>query len=795
MAADFNAFDASPVPMWVYEPGSLRILAANAAAAAAYGYDREAMRSLTLLDLRPESEHERLLAHLRRPRGARDEGFWLHCHRDGSHMHVQVQVADIEYDGRPARLVVARDVSEAERAQARVHLMAQAMSDAGYDWDMATGRIWFSDSFAINFGFDSAALPTVIDDWTSLVHPDDRSRVTAGLDAAIRAGETYWTDEYAFQRGDGTYTDVLDRGYIQRDGHGHAVRMVGGMIDRRPQRIMSTRLRLLERAVQASGNGILIADAADPALPIVYANPAFEQITGYAAVDIEGRPFDFLQADEPAGAEAVHRALREGEEVQVELQGLHRDGTAFWYDYRITPMRDAQGRVSHVLGLMADTTERRQHALQMQWRATHDALTGLPNRHFVLERIGELLRGLQGEARVSVLIVDLDEFRLVNDGFGHAAGDRVLCEIGARLRRVLGPAALVGRSTGDEFVVVLEGEDEMQAERVAARVHAALVEPLESVVERCNLSACIGYSHYPEDAGSAESLLMCAELAMGKAKKQGRNCTVAYRAGATPSGGGKLQLLQELREGLERREFRLLFQPLFSADLRLVALEALVRWQHPRRGLLPPSEFIAVCEESGLIVELGRRVLHEAARHHALLAQQGLGHVRLSVNVSAMQFAHGLLDDVQQVVREFQLPPGALELELTESVIVDDPARAAQVMVALADLGVTLAIDDFGVGYSSLSYLKRLPIHRLKIDRSFVNDLESDASDRSICEAVIALARTLHLGVVAEGVESEFQRDWLRSSGAGELQGYLFAKPLPFETATQVAPVAAEPAG
>jgi EAL domain-containing protein (putative c-di-GMP-specific phosphodiesterase class I) len=281
---------------------------------------------------------------------------------------------------------------------------------------------------------------------------------------------------------------------------------------------------------------------------------------------------------------------------------------------------------------------------------------------------------------------------------------------------------------------------------------------------------------------------MSAEMAMHQAKKQGRNCTVAYRAGKMPVTTGKLQLLQELREALERREFRLLFQPVFSADLALVALEALVRWEHPRRGLLPPSDFITVCEESGLIVELGRRVLHEAARHHALLAAQGLAHVRIAVNVSAMQFTHGLLEDVERVIREFDLPAGALELELTESVIVDDPDRAAQAMIALARLGVTVAIDDFGVGYSSLSYLKRLPIHRLKIDRSFVNDLESDASDRSICEAVIALARTLKLGVVAEGVESTFQRDWLRRSGAGELQGYLFARPVPFEQATAVTP-------
>lgn len=792
---DFDAFDASPVPMFVFDPQTLRILDANPAAAALYDWPPGELRGASVLELRPEADRERLIAHLRRPPAERaNTGIWVHRSRDGTLMHVEVRAADVVYDGRPARLATIRNVDEAERAGARVHLIAQAMSDAAYDWDVLTGELWFSDGFATNFGFAPAQVPTTLDQWSALVHPDDRARVGASLGTAIDSSASHWVEEYCFQRGDGTYTEVLDRGFIQRDGHGTAVRMVGGMIDRRPARLLSTRLRLLERAVEASASGILIADAGDPSLPIVYANPAFEQITGYRADEVEGRPFDFLQALDPQqpGAGVVRDALQSMGEVQVAMQGTRRDGSAFWYEYRVTPMRDADGRVSHLLGLMIDTSERQRHAQQLEWRSTHDMLTGLPNRHHVLERVAEAVQAAQPDGRrVSVLIVDLDEFKLVNDELGHAAGDRVLCEIAVRLHRTLGPRALIGRSVGDEFVIVLESADELCAEHVAAAVHAALAEPVEGVARACKLTASIGYSHFPEDAGSAESLLMSAELATAQAKRQGRNCTVAYRAGSTPSGHGKLQLLQELREALERREFRLLFQPVFSADLRLVALEALVRWEHPRRGLLPPSEFITICEESGLIVELGRRVLHEAARHHALLVAQGLGHVRLSVNVSAMQFAHGLLDDVRRVIDEFHLPAGALELELTESVIVDDPERAAQVMVALAQLGVTIAIDDFGVGYSSLSYLKRLPIHRLKIDRSFVNDLESDASDRSICEAVIALARTLRLGVVAEGVESTFQRDWLRSSGAGELQGYLFARPVQFDEATHVEPAAA----
>ena len=790
--ADFDVFDASPVPMWVFDLDSLRILAANPAMSRVYGHPREHLLAMSILDLRLPADRSRLAAYVRLPSTQRTQGrVWTHLHRDGSPMRVAVHSDDVAFHGRPARLVIAHDVGEQERAQERVHLIARAMSDAAYDYDIATGAIWFSDSFLLNFGFSEATVPTHFDAWSDLLHPDDRTRVTASLVAALEAGDEGWSDEYSFQRGDGTYTDVFDRGYIQRDGHGRAVRMVGGVIDLRPQRLLSTRLRLLERAVEAGSTGLLIADATDPSYPIVYANPAFEQITGHAFEAIEGRPFDFLQAMDPQqpGAQTLLDALRGMRDAQATLRGTRRDGQPFWYEYRLTPMKAGNGRVTHLMGLMVDTSERQRHAQQLAWRSTHDVLTGLPNRHLLLDLATQaVLRAQQAGHRVAAIVVDLDGFKLVNDELGHTAGDQVLVEIAARLSQVAGPDAVLARSAGDEFTLLLEDSDELQAGRVATAVHAALGQPIHIAGQRCKLTACVGTSHYPDDAASAESLLMSAGTAMSQAKRQGRNGTVAYRAGKVPATTGRLQLLQELRDALERKEFRLLFQPVFSSDLRLVALQALVRWEHPRRGLLPPSEFIPACEESGLIVELGRRVLHEAMRHHGLLAAQGLGHVRIAVNVSAMQFTHGLLEDVQRVVHEFDLPRGALELELTESVIVDDPERAAQAMLALADLGVTIAIDDFGMGYSSLSYLKRLPIHRLKIDRSFVNDLESDGSDRSICEAVIALARTLRLGVVAEGVESTFQRDWLRHSGAGELQGYLFARPVAFEDAMAVAP-------
>ncbi|WP_187770756.1 PAS domain S-box protein [Cognatilysobacter lacus] len=500
MAQDFDGFDANPVPMFVFDMETLCIVAANPAAAELYGWPQAEMRGLSVLELRPPGDREKLLAHLRLPAAERPtRGIWVHRHRGGTRMHVEVRAADVAYGGRAARLVVARDVSESELTNARVHLIAQAMSDAAYDCDVLSGDLWFSDGFATNFGFTADTVPTTLDQWAALVHPDERVGVHGSLDAAIAGGASSWVEEYCFQRGDGTYTEVLDRGYIQRDGHGTAARMVGGMIDRRPQRLLSPRLRLFERAVEASTSGILIADAGRPAFPIAYANPAFEHITGYRADEVEGRAFDFLQAFDPqqAGAAVVRDALQAMTDVQVSSQGTRRDGSAFWYEYRITPMRDSDGRVSHLLGVITDTSERQRHAQQLQWRSTHDVLTRLPNRHLILEHLAEVVQRARTDGgRVSVLIVDLDGFKLVNDGLGHAAGDRVLCEIALRLHHMLGPRTLIGRSVGDEFVIIVEGDDDMLAEYVASGVHAALIEPVEGDARACKLTASVGYSHF-----------------------------------------------------------------------------------------------------------------------------------------------------------------------------------------------------------------------------------------------------------------------------------------------------------
>jgi diguanylate cyclase (GGDEF)-like protein/PAS domain S-box-containing protein len=779
-------FEHNPVPMWVFDRETYCFLAANDAMLRHYGYSREEVLGMSVLDIRPACEREAMQAAARIPGPQRPQGeVWTHLRKDGSAVRMALFLHDLDFHGHPARLAAAQDVTERERSEERFRLVARATSDAVYDWDVGGGTLWWSASFYSLFGHTPQEVPPTLAGWEALIHPDDRERTSASMQAAFDAGVSEWECEYRFRRGDGSWADVVDRGFLQRDALGKVVRMVGGMLDVTDRHRDQADLRLLRRAVQATENGIVIADARDPAYPVVYVNPAFEQITGYTAADISGRNCRVLQGrdTEQPGVEAIRRALAEQRETRAVLRNYRSDGRMFWNEFRLAPVRDEAGTLTHFVGVLADVTERQRYEEQLAWRATHDDLTGLPNRQLLHDRLQQGILNAERYGRgVAVVFVDLDDFKLINDSLGHSAGDAALRVIAQRLREVVRDTDTVGRFGGDEFVVVLTEQTEGDGVQMAIdRIAGALAAPVELGGVPHQLTPSIGHCRYPDDGRDAETLLRHADLAMYQAKRQGRNRAVAYRREFDGAVSQRLQLVSQLREGLQRGEFQLFFQPLWGLDGRPLGLEALVRWRHPDRGLLLPVEFIAVCEESGLIVDLGRYVMREAARHHALLVAAGLGHLRIAVNVSAAQFAHDLDREVAEVVSEYALPPGALELELTESVIMDTTDRAIETMRRIASLGVGLSLDDFGTGYSSLAYLKRLPLDRLKIDRSFVQDLGHDLDDAAICASSIGLGHLLGLRTVAEGVETEQQRDWLHTRGCDELQGFLLGRPQPFE--------------
>ena len=780
-------FESNPVPMAVYDRQTLGFLAVNEAMRHQYGYSREELLGMSVLDIRPAEDRERVAAEATslgevRPQGA----IWTHLRRDGARIRAAIHTHDIEFEGRPARMVAAQDVTEREADALRFRLLARATADAVWDWDVVRGSLWWGDTFYTTFGYARGQMAPTVEAWQALVHPDERVRVASSLAAAAADhGVEEWQERYRFLHVDGRYREVIDRGFVLRDEHGNAYRMLGGMRDVTEQRRSDERMRLLSRAIEATANGVVISDALQPDWPLVYVNRAFEQITGYSAEECIGRNPRFLQGNDhdQVGLQGIRYAIQEKREAWVLLRNYRKDGSLFWNEFYIAPVFDDHGVATHFVGVQNDVSEHHNHQQEMARRASHDQLTGLPNRQLLQDTLQvAVLAAERGERDVAVLFIDLDDFKLVNDSLDHSAGDEALRLVAARLQQQAGTGDLAGRFGGDEFVIVMtEHATEARIGELIARIRTAMSEPIVVAGIEHVLTMSVGWCRYSEGGHDAETLLKYADIAMYEAKRQGRNRSVGYSYDLNTRVSRRLQLIAQLRDALDQQQFVLAFQPIYDRKGAVCAVECLARWQHPQRGLLLPSEFIEVCEQSGLIMELGRRTLHEAARHHALLDAAGFGHVRLSVNVSAVQFGHALEEDVAAVMSLYQLPHGVLELELTESVIMENADRAIDTMHRIAELGVCLSVDDFGTGYSSLAYLKRLPIDRLKIDRSFVLDLPDDRDAASICSSIIALAHSLGLQTVGEGVENQSQLRWLSLHGCDEMQGFLMSRPVPWE--------------
>jgi diguanylate cyclase (GGDEF)-like protein len=451
-------------------------------------------------------------------------------------------------------------------------------------------------------------------------------------------------------------------------------------------------------------------------------------------------------------------------------------------------VRDETGRVTHVVSIVNDVTERVRYESDLAHRANHDSLTGLANRNLLDDRLDQAIAGAHRYGRLmGVVYLDLDHFKIINDSLGHRAGDVLLRQVADRLLHVVRDVDTVARAGGDEFVIVLydaDGGDDVLS--TMQRVQAAMTAPFHVEGQELHVNCSMGASVYPRDGTDAQALLKNADAAMYHAKEQGRNGYHCYTATMDTSPGTRLATVQGLRRAIENGDFELHYQPLVCAtDGTIVGAEALLRWRHPEDGLVPPSQFIRVAEETGLIVPIGDWVLDTACAQNARWQAEGYPRIVVAVNLSARQFHHDdMAEVVRRALRRHGLKAGWLELELTESVLMKNVSDAAATLAELSALGVRLALDDFGTGYSSLAYLKRFPFHKLKIDQSFVRDISRDADDAAIVRAVIAMAQGLGLRVIAEGVETREQRDFLRAHGCDELQGHLLGKPMPAEAFT-----------
>lgn len=500
-----------------------------------------------------------------------------------------------------------------------------------------------------------------------------------------------------------------------------------------------------------------------------------------------------LSPDRQHLREAMERA-REGEAYQMSFRVQRDEGTVVTLYEQALPVRDEFGRVVRIEGVTQDVTEREQAQRRIRFLAYHDSLTGLANRQMFREMLDHTLaRSQRTGSRCALLYLDLDRLKRINDSYGHTLGDQILREVASRLLASIRSADLVAhddslheevvaRLGGDEFTVLLTDLSRAEdAARVAARICAELGRPLQVTHVELVVTASIGIAIFPDNGADPETLLRHADMAMYAAKQRGRNTYEFFTEAMQQQAVERLSLEQDLARALESGQFSLHYQPQVDASSgRIVSAEALLRWEHPERGMVSPVQFIPVAEETGLIVPLGEWVVLTACRQMAEWRQAGLPVVPVAVNLSAHNFrSDSLLTSIAHALESTGLPSSYLHVELTESAVMQEPAAAMKTLGALKAIGLKLSIDDFGTGYSSLSTLKQFPIDLLKIDRSFVRDLPEDGSSASIVEAILALANALGLGVVAEGVETTAQRDFLCSRRCGLMQGYLFSKPLP----------------
>ena len=631
------------------------------------------------------------------------------------------------------------------------------------------------------YGYDSAA--ELIENLTDIARQlyVDNGRRAAFTDTMARHDVVRNFEARVYRR-DGSVIWITENARAVRDPFGGIRYYEGTVEDITERKEQEEKIRLLATVFDSVADGILIVD---PDLNVKAVNPAYTAITGRGGGEVVGRPLAVfaLGAHDRAFVENIWITARNAGAWQSEVTSVRANGDAFAAMLSVTAVRSPSGVLEHFVLVLADISQRKSQEHQIRYQASFDRLTDLPNRWLVCERLEDaIVRAQRNNTKVAVAFIDLNRFKLVNDTLGHQAGDDLLKLVAKRLRSCTRVSDTIGRLGGDEFLIVApDAADVSAGVRLADKVMYALSDPFVVRNNELFCRASIGLAFFPDDGESADQLLRNADMAMYNAKRTPERRFAFYDPSMREQHGRHLNLENDLRRAVGGDEFQLYYQPKIDMATRQVfGAEALIRWRHPTRGMVNPGEFIPLAEETGLIWDLGCWTIHEACRQISLWAQNGLALDNVSVNLSPRQFQDNrLVGFISDAIRDSGVDPTRVELELTESAMIGDIEKAVNVLTDLKKLGLRLSIDDFGTGYSSMAYLKRFPIDTLKIDRSFVRDIETSVTDPAIVGAIVTLAESLGFDIIAEGVETQQQALVLQEQRCRRVQGFLYSPPLP----------------
>lgn len=667
------------------------------------------------------------------------------------------------------------------KSEERLAMALDASKLGLWDWNLVTDEVHHSHLKEL-LGVEPEHPATMLEHLLPLLHPEDLPVLRQALRGHLRGRTEDYRVQYRIRHRDGHWVWLEDRGRaVEHAPSGRVTRMAGTRRDISASKVLEEQQRLAATVFDAASEGIAVLDGNYRMLAV---NRAFTRVTGFPAEDVIGKNVAELPSSHDARRhlQQIQKALAQQGTWQGELMETRKDGQLYPQWLQLNTVRDTHGKTTNIVAYFADLSERRESEERMRYLSHFDELTGLANRTLFRERLREAhQRVRQGGRSLALLHIDLDRFKIINASFGHESADQVLREVARRIGSALPEAVAIARLSGDEFGVLFDAYASLSSlARVTDRLLGKLRAPHWIDDEEVVVSASVGISLLPENAREVPELLSQANMAMRQAKHLGGNIFEFFTESLRATNVERLQLENQLRKAIEEDQLEVFYQPKLNLRLqRLDAAEALVRWRHPVRGLIGPGEFIALAEETGLINQIGEKVLRQACWQVREWQRTGLPDVRVSVNLSVYQLRQGkLLSMVRQVLEDTGLPGPLLELELTETRLFDSVEHVISIFRQLQTLGVKMTIDDFGTGYSSLSYLKRFPVDYVKIDQAFIRGLEEGEQDAAIIQAIISMAHQLKLQVVAEGVETQAQLAFLREHGCDEVQGYLISEPL-----------------